>query len=314
MCLLLDEFFECQLKEVERCLSPALDNRKISSLFLVGPTGTGKTSVAKWILETHFQGQSVYVNCWKYRTSHDVLSEVLFTFQIPVFGRESTSDLVTKVERIARRKSTIVCLDEVDRLQDVDLLYTLARSGIGLILASTHYHTLVTLPSRIKSSLSLTEVEFPQYSVEELVSILKDRIEYSLRPGVLASKLLRIIATAARGDARVGLETIRRAAIRAEERNGRKIALLDVKAASTEANKLRLEYFLSKLNDHQRIIYEILTKEGRLDSGSVYPSYFGRVQNPVVDRAYRKYMRRMVELGLVKERGLGRWKSFEVSV
>jgi len=311
---LLDEFFECQLKEVERCLSPALDNRKISSLFLVGPTGTGKTSVAKWILETHFQGQSVYVNCWKYRTSHDVLSEVLFTFQIPVFGRESTSDLVTKVERIARRKSTIVCLDEVDRLQDVDLLYTLARSGIGLILASTHYHTLVTLPSRIKSSLSLTEVEFPQYSVEELVSILKDRIEYSLRPGVLASKLLRIIATAARGDARVGLETIRRAAIRAEERNGRKIALLDVKAASTEANKLRLEYFLSKLNDHQRIIYEILTKEGRLDSGSVYRSYFGRVQNPVVDRAYRKYMRRMVELGLVKERGLGRWKSFEVSV
>jgi len=314
VCLLLDEFFECQLKEVERCLSPALDNRKISSLFLVGPTGTGKTSVAKWILETHFQGQSVYVNCWKYRTSHDVLSEVLFTFQIPVFGRESTSDLVTKVERIARRKSTIVCLDEVDRLQDVDLLYTLARSGIGLILASTHYHTLVTLPSRIKSSLSLTEVEFPQYSVEELVSILKDRIEYSLRPGVLASKLLRIIATAARGDARVGLETIRRAAIRAEERNGRKIALLDVKAASTEANKLRLEYFLSKLNDHQRIIYEILTKGGRLDSGSVYPSYFGRVQNPVVDRAYRKYMRRMVELGLVKERGLGRWKSFEVSV
>ena len=311
---MLDEFFECQLKEVERCLSPALDNRKISSLFLVGPTGTGKTSVAKWILETHFQGQSVYVNCWKYRTSHDVLSEVLFTFQIPVFGRESTSDLVTKVERIARRKSTIVCLDEVDRLQDVDLLYTLARSGIGLILASTHYHTLVTLPSRIKSSLSLTEVEFPQYSVEELVSILKDRIEYSLRPGVLASKLLRIIATAARGDARVGLETIRRAAIRAEERNGRKIALLDVKAASTEANKLRLEYFLSKLNDHQRIIYEILTKEGRLDSGSVYRSYFGRVQNPVVDRAYRKYMRRMVELGLVKERGLGRWKSFEVSV
>ena len=254
------------------------------------------------------------MNCWKYRTSHDVLSEVLFTFQIPVFGRESTSDLVTKVERIARRKSTIVCLDEVDRLQDVDLLYTLARSGIGLILASTHYHTLVTLPSRIKSSLSLTEVEFPQYSVEELVSILKDRIEYSLRPGVLASKLLRIIATAARGDARVGLETIRRAAIRAEERNGRKIALLDVKAASTEANKLRLEYFLSKLNDHQRIIYEILTKEGRLDSGSVYRSYFGRVQNPAVDRAYRKYMRRMVELGLVKERGLGRWKSFEVSV
>src|SRR5207247_8860177 len=138
---------------------------------------------------------------------------------------------------------------------------------IGLIRTSLHYLILVFLPSLIKIFVSVTEVEFPQYSVEELVSILKGLIEYSLRPGVLASKLLRIIATAARGDARVGLETIRRGAIRAEERNGRKIALLDVKAASTEANKLRLDYFLSKLNEHQRIIYEILTKEVRLDSG-----------------------------------------------
>ena len=99
-----------------------------------------------------------------------------------------------------------------------------------------------------------------------------------------------------------------------EHRDGHKIALVDVMAASTEANRLRLEYFLSKLNDHQRTIYEILTKAGRLDSGSLYRAYSRTVQNPVVDRAYRKYMRRMVELELVKERGVGRWKTYEKSV
>src|SRR3989442_11254010 len=97
-------FREGQLREIERCLSPALRNRKISNLFLVGQTGTRKTSVAKWTLDTHFQGQSAYVNCWKCQTDHDVLSDLLLTFQIPVLGRESTSDLATKVGKIARKK------------------------------------------------------------------------------------------------------------------------------------------------------------------------------------------------------------------
>jgi len=101
-------FREGQLREIEHCLSPALRNRKISNLFLVGPTGTGKTSVAKWILDTHFQGQSAYVNCWKYQTAHDVLSEVLFTFQVPAFGRESTSGLAKKLEKLSRGKSIII--------------------------------------------------------------------------------------------------------------------------------------------------------------------------------------------------------------
>lgn len=305
---------EGQLKEIERCLTPALRNRRVSNLFLVGPTGTGKTSVAKWILEAHFQGQSAYVNCWKYRSSHDVLSEILLTFQIPIFGRESTSDLVSKLDRIARTRAIIVCLDEVDRLNDTDLLYTLSRSRVGLVLASTHYHALVNLPSRIKSSLSLSEVQFPQYSTGELAAILKDRIEYSLKPSMLSPKLLRIVAAIARGDARVALETIRRSAINAEKRNARKIALIDVRVASKEANRLRMEYFLSKLNEHQRIIYELLSDKTKLDSGSLYQAYCGKVGNPVVDRAYRKYMRRMVELGLVKEEGSGRWKSFQVNV
>ena len=303
---------EGQLREIERCLNPALRNRKASNLFLVGPTGTGKTSVAKWILDTHFQGQSVYVNCWKYRTAHDVLSEILFTFQVAVIGRESTSDLTTKLERIARKKTIVICLDEVDRLHDIDLLYALSRSRIGLILASTHYHTLISLPSRIKSSLSLSEVEFPQYSVGELVSILKDRAEYSLHPGALPLGMLRIIATLARGDARVGLETVRRAAINAEERNSERIGIVDVKAGSGEANRLRLEYSLSKLNQHQRTLYEILRMKGSIDSGSLYRAYCKEAKHAVVDRAYRKYMRKMVELGLVREKGSGRWRIFEV--
>src|SRR5207245_5190985 len=138
-----------------------------------------------------------------------------------------------------------------------------------------------------------------------------ERVEYSLRPGALAPFLLKLIAILASGDARVALEITRRAALKAEQRNSRRIALVDVKVAGIEANRLRLGYFLSKLNEHQRTIYEILRTKGKLDSGSLSRAYRREVRDAVVDRAYRKYMRKMVELGLVSEPGKRRWKVYE---
>ncbi len=305
---------EQQLRELENCLAPALQNRKIRNVFLVGLTGTGKTSVAKRVLESSFRGRSVSVNCWKYRTAHDVLSEILLTLQIPVHGRESVGQQVKKLEKLTTNKPLIVYLDEVDRLDDTDLLYVLSRIGIGLVLSSTHYHTLSSLPSRVTSSLGLSEIQFPKYTVQETVSILRDRVEHSLGPGVLGPQLLGLSAALADGDARVALETIRRAALMAAHNKSKRIELADVKKAAKEANTLRLEYLFSKLNRHQRIVYDVLAKRGRLDSGLLYRIYQRIAVEPVVDRAYRKYMREMESLGLVKSEGEGRWRSYQDSL
>jgi orc1/cdc6 family replication initiation protein len=303
---------EGQIRELERCLKPALKNRSIENIFLMGTSGTGKTTITKWILENYFKEISAYVNCWKYRTTHEVLKEVLLALQIPVHGREPTGELTKSLEKIVKKRKVIVCLDEVDRLDDFDLLYLLARSGYGLILISTNSHALTVLTNRIRSSLALMEIEFPLYKADELYDIIRDRVEYAFRSGALKNELVKIASVAARGDARKALEIVRKAGKKAEIRYLNEVTIKELKEAIAEANKFKMVYPIDKLNEHQKAIYAILEKNRKMQSGSLYTEYRTLTQCPVVSRAYRNYMSKMVNLGLVKSDGKGRWKSYEI--
>jgi orc1/cdc6 family replication initiation protein len=301
-----------QIGELKRRLGPALENRSVENIFLTGTSGTGKTVIARHILENHFREISAYVNCWKHRTTHEVLAEILLSLQVPVHGRESTGQLSKKLERIIQKRKIIVCLDEVDRLNDFDLLYILARNGCGLILISTRCHVLSSLSPRIRNRLGLTEVEFPTYDDEELYNITKNRVELALRTGVLKNELLRLASVAAQGNARTALEIIRKAGKKAEFKGLNEISLDELRDAINETSKFSAMHPLGRLNSHQKVLYEILEKKRKMPSGLLYDVYHAIAQNPVVDRAYRNYMRRMVKLGLVKTEGKGRWKSYEV--
>jgi orc1/cdc6 family replication initiation protein len=305
---------EGQIRELERCLKPALKNRSIENIFLMGTSGTGKTAIIKWILENYFKEISAYVNCWKYRTTHEVLKEILLELQIPVHGREPTGELTKALERILKKRKIIVCLDEVDRLDDFDLLYLLARSGCGLILISTRCHILASLTTRIRSSLALTEIEFPPYKTDELYDIIRDRVEYAFRPGSLKNEFIKLASVAAQGDARTGLEIVRKAGKKAEVRYLNEVTMRELEETITETNKLKMVYPIDKLNEHQKLIYDILEKKQKVSSGMLYSEYCSLIKNPVVDRAYRNYMRRMVSLGLIKSEGKGRWKRYETVV
>jgi hypothetical protein len=49
---------------------------------------------------------------------------------------------------------------------------------------------------------------------------------------------------------------------------------------------------LARLNEHQKIIYEILQKKRKMPSGQLYRDYRKAVKKPVVARAYRNYLER----------------------
>jgi len=172
----------------------------------------------------------------------------------------------------------------------------------------------MNFPSRIKSSLALTEIEFPSHKPDELFDILKDKVEFSFRSNSISRESIRITSLMAEGDARVGLEILRRAGKKAEDRNLRKVTIEEIEQAIKDATRFKTSYFASKLNEYQKTIYEILGKKKRMASGLLYREYCRIVKIPVVDRAYRNYMNRMVELGIVNVQEFGRWKIYEIII
>jgi Cdc6-like AAA superfamily ATPase len=99
----------------------------------------------------------------------------------------------------------------------------------------------------------------------------------------------------------------------AEERGAKRVETEDIIEENKEAKKLKKSYLLRKLNDDRRIIYSILEKNHKMYSGDLYREYRKSVKKPVTQRGFRNYMKRIVNLGLVKaEGGEGRYRKYEI--
>jgi Cdc6-like AAA superfamily ATPase len=301
---------EGQIREIAKCLEPVRNGKSGRNLFIHGPPGTGKTSVCKWMLKEHFPRSSVYVNCWSKRTTNKIMESILVQSGNFVHGRESTSDLIRMFEGMD--KKVVVCLDESDHVKDPGLLYTLSRNSNTVVLISNE-HSFAAYDDRIRSSLLLSEIEFKPYSVDEILAILRERTAYGFISDVIDDNLLSVVARACKGDARVALQTLKIAAQEAEARNIRRITIEEILTGVKSSRKYRLSYLLGKLNDHQRLIYQILKENGKMESGKLFEALLNRLGATVIDRTYRNHMERMEELGLVRAEGTGRWKAYQLS-
>lgn len=299
---------EGQKQALTSCLKPILAGRKALNAFVYGPCGTGKTMLVNWILDElrahSSKVRSVYVNCWKHNTTHAMMTQVLNGLGVFTTYRQATHDLFAHLEKELEGKELVLCLDEVDVLEDKNLLYDFSRAGVTLVMISNDPYALVDMDLRIKSSLHPETIEFPHYSTPEIFDILDQRRPYAFVPGAVKEKHLKLVSRLSEGDARVAIETLRRAALLAEDKSEKAMSEEHIKEVfRTTTVKLRKTEALKKLNEHEKVLYLILEEEKKLKTKELFDYYSEKVDSPATQRSYRNYMNKLVRLGLVKAEG-----------
>lgn len=303
---------EVQKQELAFCLSPIERGMEPLDCLCHGKTGAGKTALIKYILQQiqeNVNAFALYVNCWENKTLASVLDRI--TEQLGLIVAEKDSSI--KLSRIRQKisdKPCIVALDEVDKLEGKelnDLFYMLKGLGkVGLICISNKREYFLALDPRITSRLRFKSINFPPYSNEELLTILKHRIIdcRALYPDTWSNEILEEIADLSAGDARIAIQTLRNSAIIAEKRNKNRITSEDVEKAYEEIKEIKKKYMLEKLGEHHKIIYKIIKESPATVSSELISTYRSICKNmglePKSERSVCSYIDELINLGYVR--------------
>lgn len=298
-------------------LRPILEGEEPIDMLIHGPPGTGKTAIADYVVEElHKHTTDLYsgsIDCFRNPSRFEAYYQ-LSTDMGEFITREGTSteELVDKLEKKARKGPMVIIIDEVDQIKEESFLYDISRlNRVGVIMISNRETVFSRLDDRIRSSFSTREdIRFDAYSVPELVDILKDRRKYGLKPDTVTQEQLEMIARKSSGDARVAIGTLRLAARKAERKDLEKISDEIVEDSFSDAVEENKSLSLSRLNSHQRTLYDIIKEEGEVRPGKLYENYRTQTEDPRNDRTLRRYLNKMVDYGLIEASGKNKGRKY----
>ncbi len=252
----------------------------IENLFLFGPTGTGKTSSTKYVLNQleEYSGRvvSIYLNCWNYSTRYAILNQIAYTFDEFIPRRGLAPDqLIETIVGTAKKenKVPIVILDEVDVLSkrgESSVLYDLLRIGetsglnIGCVLITNEQDFVLGLDTRIKSSFVQRSVPFLPYRPLELRDIVNERAKAGLLPSAYDAEIVGACAgfgARHRGDARIGIRLLWTAGREAEKQGKERIEIPDVEKGKVAALAEKESESLSYLSEQEKKILGLIGVE-----------------------------------------------------
>lgn len=324
--VLHDEFIPAEVEHrdremnaLSRALDPVTRGHAAEPVFLFGPSGAGKTCLARFALdrlrEAVIDLNHQYVNCWRDYTRFCALYRILEATRATYDVHRQSTPTDELLERLEGYDGPpfVVILDEVDQLRDDGVLYDLYRMReISMVLiANREAELFARLDDRLVSRLhGSTRVRFEKYDREELVSILEDRVRWGLDPDALTRERLVSIADAASGDARVAISILRSAARHAERADAEVIDAEMVRNAIPEGKREVTRKDVEQLTPHQRAVYEIVREHGTLTPGDLYERYRERVDDPKTDRTVRNYLSKLAHYNLIEKRGDGRGRTY----
>ena len=268
---LLTEFFSFMLQSPEK-----MSQRVI----ITGDVGTGKTALSQRFgadisNEADKRGVNacyVHVNCREYRGSlFLILQHVVSAFH-PNFPRRgySAEELLRILMQILDEENAhlILTLDEFDSLverEGSEAVYKLTRlqeirqgkpQRLSLICILRNPKAIEQLDASTRSTLQSNIISLNNYSKQQLMDILNDRVSLAFRPLTVPEDTVRLVSELALsegGNARFGIELLWRAGKHANA-DGSDVVMPECvrKAVSSIIPSMRKDD-LSLLNFHEKL-------------------------------------------------------------
>ena len=294
---------------------------------IFGGSGTGKTTIVLYLLKEvekevekrklKIKLKIVKLKGSESKTKYEVLKKILVQIAPDIEVSSNSADLHSKIINVIAERGLyiLIFLDEIHELRENELngvLYTLSRLGqdisfveiktkekiekiekgnVGYILISNDANIRSKLKENTRSSLTRENIIFKRYTPEQIVDILKSRIEEgALYENKIENGVLEFIAgtSVKEGqDARYGLILLSNIAKETEKRNLPKIIL----EIANYVNQILIQDYLKQLlrdlpdlyMETLVIIYELHLRKEKINSKTIWEIYQQKTYLPQVN-------------------------------